>query len=349
MLLLSALLLAALAAAPAAAGTHTRDQPLLEPQPGAPDTWSIPDMQQAPRDAPGAVHTASLAALDAAGRCGAPLTAAAACPALIDANKTSWWTGNADRRNAFLMSVLMRDNYPMAYNLGPDGDETPPKRLLWQCLLRSKWMSLGADRVEFYESDLSSMVVVKAGNSVFANMRGTWTQAHRDNNMEWVLSAQKKMWNAQVRYHSGWGTTAEDSYSALKAILKDFGIPQSECKLWLSGHSRGGGAALLTAAFADGRDGSAAPCKVEGVWTFGSVKPFDSEFVKVYNEQLGAKTYNWWNQIDVVSCLLGGWLAGWLAGWMDGWLAGWMAGCVLVAAAGWAVDGSCSARRKCKP
>jgi len=273
------------------------------------DKWEIPDMQQALReawsntsDAVG-LSVSTVMSLDASGGCGQAPIAAAGCPALISP-QVGWWTGNADRRNAFLMSVLVRDNYPMVHNLGADGDETPSKRALWQCLLRTKWQALGAEKVEFYESDLNTIVVIKAGNNVFANLRGTWTQAHRDSNMEWRLMGRKQMWGGPVRYHTGWGKTAEDAYSTIKAIVKDFNITQAECRLWLSGHSRGGGAALLAAAFADGRDGRMAPCKVGGVWTFGSVKPFDSAFVNAYNEHLGSKTWNWWNQIDVVSWTL---------------------------------------------
>lgn len=61
----------------------------------------------------------------------------AGCPALLDPD-FGWWTGTSDRRNAFLMSVLVRDNYPIAHNLGADGDDTPEKRALWECLLRQK-------------------------------------------------------------------------------------------------------------------------------------------------------------------------------------------------------------------
>ncbi|GBF87546.1 hypothetical protein Rsub_00257 [Raphidocelis subcapitata] len=269
--------------------------------------WEIPDMQQALRaawlnstDGASGVHAASLDA--ASGSCGKAAAADAGCPALIGP-RGSWWTGNADRRNAFLMSVLARDNYPMLHNLGADGDETTDKRALWQCLLRTKWLALGADAVEFYDSTLNNVVVIKAGSSVFVNMRGTWTKAHRDSNMEWRLGPRRRIWGVAVRYHTGWGKTAEDAYAAVKRIIAGFNLPQDECKLWLSGHSRGGGAALLTAAFADGRDGAAAPCKVAGVWTFGSVKPFDAAFAKIYNVKLGAKTWNWWNQIDVVPTL----------------------------------------------
>jgi hypothetical protein len=266
--------------------------------------WEIPDMQQALRaawvnatDGPGGVRAASLDA--ASGSCGKAAAAEAGCPALIGPGGT-WWTGNSDRRNAFLMSVLARDNYPMLHNLGADGDETTEKRALWQCLLRTKWLALGADAVEFYDSELNNVVVVKAGSSVFVNMRGTWTKAHRESNMEWRLGPRRRVWGVAVRYHTGWGKTAEDAYSAVKRIIAGFNLPRDQCKLWLSGHSRGGGAALLTAAFADGRDGEAAPCKVSGVWTFGAVKPFDAAFAKIYDLKLGTKTWNWWNQIDVV-------------------------------------------------
>jgi hypothetical protein len=267
------------------------------------DLWEIPDMQSALREAwtntTGGSPELHAAALDSSGACGAPRIAAAGCPALVDAD-FGWWTGNGDRRNAFLMATLVRDNYPMKHNLGADGDETPEKHALWQCLLRSKWLALGADRVEFFNTVLNDMVVIKAGSQVFVNFRGTWTRAHRESNMEWRLTPRERIWGANVRYHTGWGKTSEEAYTALKKILADFGIPKDECKLWISGHSRGGGVALLTAAFADGRDKDAAPCKVSGVWTFGSVKPFDPTFTRVYNSKLGAKTWNWWNQIDVV-------------------------------------------------
>ncbi|KAI8464183.1 MAG: hypothetical protein J3K34DRAFT_122834 [Monoraphidium minutum] len=297
---------------------------------GAGGSWEIPDMRQALADAwstdDGLVHIASAggegegfgggvtgaAGVTASGPpltdtqlCGAPAVAAAGCPALL-APGLGWWTGNGDRRNAFLMSVLVRDNYPMVHNLGADGDDTPAKRAVWECLLRQKWRALGADGVEFYESPLNTVAAVRAGSDVFVNMRGTWTQAHRDNNMEWRLGGRKRLWNQGVRYHTGWGKTAEDSYQAIKDIVtRRFNMTSAPggCTLWLSGHSRGGGAALLTAAFADGRDGRAAPCRVGGVWTFGSVKPYDASFVKAYNTKMGARTYNWWNQIDVVPTL----------------------------------------------
>jgi hypothetical protein len=284
------------------------------------DLWEIPDMQEALRDAwvntTGAAPELHAAALDASGACGEPRVAAASCPALIDP-ELGWWTGSADRRNAFLMSVLVRDNYPMKHNLGADGDDTPEKKALWQCLLRAKWLALGADRVEFFNTVLNDMVVIKAGAQVFVNFRGTWTRAHRESNMEWRLLPRERIWGAGVRYHTGWGKTAEEAYAALKKILADFDIPKDECKMWISGHSRGGGVALLTAAFADGRDAKAAPCKVGGVWTFGSVKPFDPAFTRAYSAHLGSKTWNWWNQIDVVGgggVGAGGW--GWAGGSM---------------------------------
>lgn len=217
------------------------------------DAWEIPDMQSALRDAwagdgAGGLRAAAVAlpTLDAHGDCGVPAVAAAGCPRLVGPNST-WWTGDSAKRNAFLMTALVRDNYPLVHNLGADNDDTPDKRALWQCLVRSKWLALGADRVEFYESPLNSVVVIKAGNQVFANLRGTWTQAHRDSNMEWRLGARKRVWGSMVRYHTGWGKTAEDAYAAVKTIVRDFHIPRAECTMWLSGHSRGGGAALLTA------------------------------------------------------------------------------------------------------
>jgi hypothetical protein len=142
----------------------------------------------------------------------------------------------------------------------------------------------------------------QVGNSVFANLRGTWTDAHRKSNMEWRLGSSKRLWGQEVRYHKGWGKTAEDAYSAIRTAVTDsFGIRDGNCNLYLSGHSRGAGAALLVAAFADGRDDAVkAPCRTAGVWTFGSVKPYNGALNKVYNSKLGSKTFNWWNQIDVV-------------------------------------------------
>ena len=271
----------------------------------ATDPWEIPDMQASLQDAwdgggAGALKAAGAASLDAAGGCGAPAVRAAGCPALVGRG-ARWWTGDASARNAFLMATLMRDNYPNVHNLGADGDDTPAKRAVWQCLLRQKWLALGADRVEFYDSPLNTVVVVQAGDDVLVNVRGTWTQAHRDNNMEWRLGARKRVWGAQVRYHTGWGKSAEDAWAAARAIVRDFGLPRDRCRMHLSGHSRGGGVALLMAAFADGRDAAGAPCRVGGVWTFGAVKPFDAAFARAYNARLGNVTWNWWNEIDVVS------------------------------------------------
>lgn len=300
----AALLLVALAARAGAAPADA----------GGEDAWEIPDMREALADAWSANEYASeplvrAAAAGAAARggnasdaalCGVPNVADAGCPALLNPG-FGWWTGTSDRRNAFLMSVLVRDNYPMVHNLGADGDDTPDKRALWQCLMRSKWLALGAERVEFYDSPLNTIVSIKSGSDIFVNLRGTWTQAHRDNNMEWRLGGKRKIWGSAVRYHTGWGKSAEDAYQAIKDVVTTkFGISDAKCTVWLSGHSRGGGIALLSAAFADGRDGAAAPCKIGGVWTFGSVKPFDAAFVKAYTTKMGSKTWNWWNQIDVV-------------------------------------------------
>ncbi|KIY91571.1 hypothetical protein MNEG_16393 [Monoraphidium neglectum] len=268
----TALMLVTVLAAPtAAAASHAVDGPK-----GA-DDWEIPNMRAALDDAWSAddaapIHAASVGGADAdeldveaasadgarprqtdAELCGLPNVAAAGCPALLTPG-AGWWTGGAERRNAFLMSVLMRDNYPIVHNLGADNDDTPQKKALWQCLMRSKWLALGAEKVEFYESLLNTIVFIKVGNSVFANLRGTWTDAHRKSNMEWRLGSSKRLWGQEVRYHKGWGKTAEDAYSAIRTAVTDsFGIRDGNCNLYLSGHSRGAGAALLVAARTTGR------------------------------------------------------------------------------------------------
>jgi hypothetical protein len=183
------MLVTVLAAPTAAAASHAVDGPK-----GA-DDWEIPNMRAALDDAWSAddaapIHAASVGGADAdeldveaasadgarprqtdAELCGLPNVAAAGCPALLTPG-AGWWTGGAERRNAFLMSVLMRDNYPIVHNLGADNDDTPQKKALWQCLMRSKWLALGAEKVEFYESLLNTIVFIKVGDCCLGGRPG---------------------------------------------------------------------------------------------------------------------------------------------------------------------------------
>ena len=78
-----------------------------------------------------------------------------------------------------------------------------------------------------------------------------------------------------------------------KVLRDDFGCRGANCRLFLTGHSRGGPLAAIAATLLN-----TSIATVGGVHTFGGCRVGNAEFQRPYNARLGNVTYNWWNRQD---------------------------------------------------
>ncbi|GBF88145.1 hypothetical protein Rsub_00857 [Raphidocelis subcapitata] len=90
---------------------------------------------------------------------------------------TSWFEAANAAERSWLTMAMIKDAYPKPGNLGVQGDGPD-----YECKMRGKWSALGADRVAFVNTELTNIVLMKAGRSVFVSYRGTWTDAQANNN-----------------------------------------------------------------------------------------------------------------------------------------------------------------------
>ena len=78
-----------------------------------------------------------------------------------------------------------------------------------------------------------------------------------------------------------------------QVLRDDFGCRGANCRLYLTGHSRGGPLSTIAATLVN-----TSLATVGGVHTFGSCRVGDGNFQRLYNARLGNVTYNWWNRQD---------------------------------------------------
>lgn len=207
---------------------------------------------------------------------------------------TTWWAGATTNQKSWLMMSFARDLYPKPENLGASGDGADH-----QCRVTAKWKWLGAEQVKIFTSDLSFVVLLKAGQNIFINYRGTWTNAESTNNLFTLPRARFPTLSGLV--HPGWLRSLQQTWSSVvSTISTDFGCTGS-CKFVLVGHSRGGGLSQLAAAtLANVTAAGGSYGTVSSVFTFGGVRPGDAAFVRAWKKKFESASSFWWNRQDAV-------------------------------------------------
>jgi hypothetical protein len=95
---------------------------------------------------------------------------------------------------------------------------------------------------------------------------------------------------------------AAGAQATLRAMAApgDLGMPP---KIFLAGHSRGGGLVTVLAALLASAYPKSIGRHLAGVYTFGAPKVGNKGFVEQYASRLGRITYAWWNELDNIPLL----------------------------------------------
>ena len=268
---------------------------------------------------------AAAASGGAGGGDGAAAAGGAACASVL--RESAWLrpSGANDTRGAWLAMSLARDAYPKMH-LTPDGapmTDTPALKCAWA----AKLSRMGAQNVTFLSSALVNAAVARAGRNVFVVIRGTDSEAEEENNGLWAAD-EALLWYRLVRVHGGFLSTSRHALPALVGLLQEaFGQVRAEAgqqqqqqqqqqqsgpanasaagasgaasgapepRLYLMGHSRGGGLATVMAAQLDSGHYITVGRYIAGVYTFGAPKVGNKKFVQGYAWRLGKITYAWW-------------------------------------------------------
>lgn len=223
------------------------------------------------------------------------MCAAATCPRLLT---NGFWTGSGcDSVDSFLLMVLARDTYP--HNWAAD----------YQCGVTSKWTAFGAEYVGFVDTDLAHVTLIKVGNAIIVNYRGSDSEVDNANNDIWKFSKGEgsyKLLGGTVETHPGWTLTLEAVYptlvDAINELIRSHGLTAPQ--LYITGHSRGGAMSHLTAARFVNDYPNDLGKYISKVVTYGSPIPGDKGFAQAYvSSPLGSKTCRWWHQIDNIPYL----------------------------------------------
>lgn len=240
-------------------------------------------------------------------------------------------SGN-DTRGAWLAMSLARDSYPKMHETASgapmiDGPE-------FKCAWAAKLRRLGADNVTFISGTLINAAVARAGRNVYLIIRGTDSDAEEENNGLWasdeallwyrlvrvhggflttarhalpLVAALLQEALAQARAPepaaaaapapAAGGASAAGGGAAGGGPGAAAGAPAAEPaepRLYLIGHSRGGGLATVLAAQLDSVYFKTVGKDLAGVYTFGAPKVGNKRFVQGYAYHLGKITYAWW-------------------------------------------------------
>lgn len=133
--------------------------------------------------------------------------------------------------------------------------------------------------------------VARRGNAVYVIFRGTATAGEWTKNMSFNLADYHIAGHGKV--HAGfldiYRTMRESLLAALAAI-------EGRPKLYLAGHSLGGALAALAAPEIE----AASPLRIAAVYTFGSPRTGDDDFVQAYNRAFARRSFRIVNDSDIV-------------------------------------------------
>jgi triacylglycerol lipase len=136
--------------------------------------------------------------------------------------------------------------------------------------------------------------IAQRNDAIYLIFRGTMTAR------EWIkdfnIGLVPHMLPGQGKVHDGF----QQLYGLMHStIIETLGTIKLKRKLFIAGHSLG--AALATLAFAD--IGAAMDWKTEEMYTFGSPRVGDNDFVTAFNRRYAARSYRIINTSDIVGSI----------------------------------------------
>lgn len=213
--------------------------------------------------------------------------------------------------NAFLLAMASHAVYPIVSN-GNDNEDWSK----FKARMKNQFLGFGMTAfTPIQSSDSGTQVAVMSNdNCIIVVYRGSQSPTTVDGVKDWMVDFNVTPFpplipvNSQAFPPSWWPigmVVSNGSYLALQSVypavrnaIEAQQSPSNSKNLFITGHSLGGGLAILTAYYLQGED----QIVTAGVYTFGGPKVGGLGFRNVYNS-LSIPTYRWTFDLDPVTLL----------------------------------------------
>ena len=217
--------------------------------------------------------------------------------------------------NAFLLAMASHAVYPIVSN-GNDNEDGNWRK--FEARIQNQFLGFGMNAITLIQSSDSGtqVAVMSNDNCIIVVYRGSQSPMNLDGVKDWMVDFNVTPFpplipvNSQAFPPSWWPlgmVVSNGSYLALQSVypavrnaIEAQQSPSNSKNLFITGHSLGGGLAILTAYYLQGED----QIVTAGVYTFGGPKVGGLGFRNVYNSlNIPIPTYRWRFDLDPVTLL----------------------------------------------
>jgi hypothetical protein len=220
--------------------------------------------------------------------------------------------GRPDHRavNAFLLAMASHAVYPIVSN-GSDNESGDWSK--FKVRMKNQFLGLGMSAITLIQDSGSGTQVAVMSNDhcIIVVYRGSQSPTNLDGVKDWMVDFNvtpfpppfsvhpdafpPSWWQPGVVVSNGSYLALQSVYPAVRKAIRDQQSPSRNKKLFMTGHSLGGGLAIMTAYQLRRADNIV----TAGVYTFGGPKVGGIGFRSDYNG-IGIPTYRWTFDLDPV-------------------------------------------------